>query len=118
MKSERRAAVAVLVALVVTVLSAIPALRLAGDLVFLALLFMAIVLLALPSGRGTLRPLRLSPGMWLSCALLAASLIVSPRWPVIVITLRTLGVVALIEALAAARSSAPTVESRTEPPGS
>jgi hypothetical protein len=117
MRYERRAAVAVLVALVVTVLSAIPALRLAGDLVFLALLFIAIVLLALPSGRGTLRPLRLSPGMWLACALLAASLIVSPRWPVIVITLRTLGVVALIEALAAARGRGATATSEAEPPG-
>lgn len=118
MKYERRAAVAVLVALVVTALSAIPALRLAGDLVFLALLLVALVLLALPSGRGTLRPLRLSPGMWLSCSVLAVSLIMSPRWPVIVITLRTLGVVVLTEALVAARSSGPTVESRTQPPSS
>jgi peptidoglycan/LPS O-acetylase OafA/YrhL len=100
---ERRCAVAVLVAVAVPALSALPALQAAGTVVFvcLALLVLALVVRFTAAEDGSPRLTRRSAWVWLACALLSAAVFVpGPPESMGVLMLRCLGVLALLEALA------------------
>ena len=107
MRYESLCFVAIAVGVVVSGLHALafaldsPALRFTIELVFAVLLLMAIGLLLAPA-----LPIafvhRLAPqrsGLWVAGALLAAAAFLSGAPPVVLMTVRSLGVVALLEAL-------------------
>ena len=100
MQYERRCSVAVFIAIVVTALTAFPVAIV--DLAFAGVFLFAVAVLVLPA-LPFIREHRLprrSAGLWLACVLMGASaLYAGPRSPVVLATMRTIGVVALLEAL-------------------
>lgn len=102
MRYERRCSVAVMVATVVTALSALPVPPVVIALGFAGLFLVALYLVARVTAAedDTLYSVRRSAAVWLACALLGAGLLVSaPPESFGLLFLRCLGVVGLVDAL-------------------
>ncbi len=103
MEYERRTSIAVLVAICVTILSEVPALHQAVELVFVALFVFALwlVIRATAAEDGTPQLKQLSARVWLACFILGVAVFVTgPSESVGVLVLRVLGAIALADALA------------------
>ena len=121
MEYERRCSIAVIVAVAVAALSALPSLQVAASVAFVSLFLFAfgLVVRFTAAEDGTPLLTRRSARAWLACTVLGAAVFVSsPPGSMAVLMLRCLGAVTLVEALAFGSRRHRGMASSTERPSS